>query len=61
MNAPPMPCTKRAASSRTMWFANPNTMLVTPSIATPQRRVGLTPQRAASQPPGIDPAKVPAG
>ncbi len=44
-----------------MWFANPNAMLVTPSIATPQMRVGFTPQRAASQPPGIAPAKVPAG
>ncbi len=61
MNAPPTPCTKRAASSRTMWFANPNTRLVTPSIATPQISVGLTPHRAASQPPGSEPAKVPAG
>src|ERR671916_306751 len=61
MNAPPTPCTKRAASSRTMLFANPKTRLVTPSIARPQISVGLTPQRAASQPPGSDPAKVPAG
>jgi hypothetical protein len=61
MKAPPTPCTKRAASSSTMLSANPNTRLVTPSIARPHISVGFTPQRAASQPPGREPAKVPAG
>jgi hypothetical protein len=61
MQAPPMPWTKRAASSSWMLLANAKTRLVTPSSERPSRRVGLTPQRAASQPPGTLPTKVPAG
>ncbi len=61
MHAPPIPWTKRAASSRTMWLANANTRLVTPSIASPVSSVGLTPQRIASQPAGSAPTNVPAG
>ncbi len=61
MNAPPMPWTKRAASSSTMWFAKPKARLVTPSRPSPASRVGFTPQRAASQPAGSAPANVPAG
>ena len=61
MQAPPTPWMKRAASSSTMWFANANTRLVTPSSPSPSSSVGLTPQRAASQPLGTAAAKVPAG
>ena len=61
MQAPPTPWTKRAASSRTMLPANAKARLVTPSKASPVSSAGLTPQRAASQPPGSAPAKVPTG
>ena len=61
MQAPPTPWTKRAASSTTIVFAKPNTRLVVLSSARPSRSVGLTPQRAASQPAGRLPTNVPAG
>ena len=61
MHAPPMPWAKRARSSSTMFPANAKARLVTPSSASPVSSVGLTPKRAASQPAGSAPAKVPAG
>jgi hypothetical protein len=61
MQAPPIPWTKRAASSTSMVFAKAKTRLATPSSPSPSMSVGLTPQRAASQPAGMLPAKVPAG
>ena len=61
MHAPPTPWMKRAASSRTMWFANAKPTLARPSIKSPRRSVLLTPQRMASQPDGSAPANVPAG
>ena len=61
MHAPPTPCTKRAASRRTMVWANAKARLEAPSSASPSSRAGLTPQRAAIQPAGTAAAKVPAG
>ena len=61
MQAPPMPWTKRAASSSSIVFAKAKTRLVMPSSRRPSRSVGLTPQRAASQPAGMLPTNVPAG
>jgi hypothetical protein len=59
--APPRPCTKRETSSITTLSANAKPMLETTSRVRPMSTVGLTPRRAASQPPGSAPTKVPAG
>ena len=61
MQAPPTPWMKRAVSSTTTLPANAKLMLASPSMASPSSSVGLTPQRAASQPDGSAPTNVPAG
>ena len=50
-----------ALLSTTIVLANANTRLVVLSSPKPSSSVGFTPQRAASQPAGRLPAKVPAG
>ena len=61
MQAPPTPWMKRAVSSTTTLLANAKPRLASPSMASPSSSVGLTPQRAASQPDGSAPTNVPAG
>ena len=59
--APPMPCTKRAASSNAMWSAKPKARLEPASSASPSRTVTFGPSRDASTPPGSEPTSVPTG
>ena len=57
----PKPWTKRAMSSTRIEAANAIATLVSDISASPKSTVGLTPMRAAIQPPGRPPANVPSG
>jgi len=59
-NAPPTPCTKRAASSSTIEVPKAKTSPLAAMSRRPTSTVALTPTRAESQPPGSDPTSVPA-
>ena len=59
-HAPPIPWTKRAASSSGALRAKANVRPDTDISVSPSRTVGLHPTRAASQPAGSAPSSVPA-
>ena len=60
-HAPPTPWANRAASRSTTLWANPKITLVMPHQRQPGEQQGFTPKRAAAQPAGIEPIRVPAG
>src|SRR5262245_51291295 len=60
LNAPPTPCTKRAASSRAMCWPNPKASPEMLIRMRPVIVVCLGPYLAANHPPGNDPGSVPA-
>ena len=59
VQAPPKPCTTRAASSRTMLPTRPKARLEVPIRPRPMYSVMRGPARSASRPPGIAPISVP--
>src|SRR3954447_13206894 len=59
--AEPSPWTKRATSSTTMLLANANAIEEAISRLSPTTTVARTPSLAATQPPGSEPSRVPAG
>jgi hypothetical protein len=59
-HAPPTPCRKRATSSTTIEEPKAKANPLTDMSPSPARTVVFTPARAASQPPGSAPTRVPA-
>src|SRR5581483_10012276 len=60
-NALASPCANRARSSCQASVPNPNSAVVAATTVRPIRTVGLTPNRAAAIPLGIEPASAPTG
>jgi hypothetical protein len=61
VQAPPMPCTRRATSSSQAEWAQPKTSVDAAISASPATATVLSPNLATNAPLGSDPMRVPAG